>query len=121
MTDKEINRAIAEHIGWTIFSQDPNGVVKSWKAPTGEIWPDVYAPLNFTENLNHMLCIETKLPVVCYFCWIDNLCLITNGPLSENDGSYNEVSKMLLATPRQRAEAYLRTVGKWKNNETDLV
>lgn len=119
MTDKEINRAIAEHIGWTIFAQDPNGIIKSWKAPTGEIWPDVYAPLNFTENLHHMLRIETELPGAHYFCWIDNLCLTTNGPLAENDGSYNEVSKMLLATPRQRAEAYLRTVGKWVNDTNE--
>jgi hypothetical protein len=114
MTDQEINLAIAKHLGWTIFAQDPNGVIKSWKAPTGDdIWPDLYVPLRFTEQHSHILRIELELSRAYYTAWIDNLCLITNGPGAQNDGSYDEVAAMLLATPRQRAEAYLRTIGKW--------
>ncbi len=121
MNHKEINTAIALHLGWTIRAQDENGNIKAWNDPKGEGWPELYAPLQFTDNLHHMLRIEAELPQAYHVCWIDNLCLITNGPLAQSDGSYDEVSKMLLATPRQRAEAYLRTVGKWKDTETNLV
>lgn len=93
MTDTEINIAIAEACGWkpqTIFLD-----------MAGNLFPDS-VPL-YTTDLNAMHEAE-KCAVLRdkLFDYCTSLHTITGGEL------------FFHATARQRAEAFLRTIGKWK-------
>lgn len=102
MTDKQINAAIAEACGWTNIrvcscSED----VLHGKSPSGNYGhiPDYCADLNDMHKAE-----ET---------------------LSENDrhmtgfllAHYTELGTFWRATARQRAEAFLRTLGKWEEEK----
>jgi len=114
MTDKEINHEIAGYLGWKPKYLENMTDPISWIDPTGSHWPSVYAPVDYCERIDHIAMAEHLLPLALHTAWIDNLCLIANGPTAENDGSYVEVGKMLLATPKQRALAFVQTIGKYK-------
>jgi len=113
MTPHEINLAIGKSLG---FEQCPTAMCQGFPPELcyrkdtyiGEL-PDFY------ESLDRMHEVERSMPQAYYTCWLDNLCLITCGENGQMDGSYDEVSKMLLATSQQRAEAYLRTLNLWTN------
>lgn len=112
MTPHEINLAIGKSLG---FAQCPTAIAHGF--PPELCWrKDTYISelLDFYNDLNRMHEVERSMPTAYPTCWLDNLCLITCGENGQMDGSYDEVSKMLLATPQQRAEAYLRTINQWK-------
>lgn len=76
----------------------------------------VYQPLpNYLNNLNAMHEVVCGLSPAVLHCFLDNLCIVTNGESAEMDGSYVELGKMFTAKPAQWAEAYLRTINKWKD------
>lgn len=114
MTDTEIIIAIAEACGWQIHPKDRFIVI-----PPNS--PHSVQPLStipsYTTDLNAMHEAEKVLSVkeeLIRQCYLDNLCIATNGESAEMDGSYQEVWNMCHATASQRAEAFLRTIGKWK-------
>jgi hypothetical protein len=99
MTNDQINRAIAEACGWTQISED--GVVG--RAP-GEMCNRVlFVPL-YCSNLNAMHGAEKLLNsdelFEKYYLELYETTQSTRWPVS--------------ATARQRAEAFLRTLGKWE-------
>lgn len=101
MTDEQINIAIAESLGWTEISD--------WKAaginglhPSGQ-WTEVIP--NYTADLNAMHEAEKVLTEIQCAFYRQNLREIT----TEMPASIY----VWHATARQRAGAYLRTIGKW--------
>jgi hypothetical protein len=92
MTDKQINAAIAKACG--ICHSDEHGPL--YKTDQGWV---VDCP-NYCTDLNAMHEAEHKLPYVQLCNYID--LLIEFSP------------EAAVATSRQRAEAFLRTLGKWE-------
>lgn len=112
MSEEQINIAIAEACGWTILETpiDDHGYASYAKDPNGcpcPGIPDYCRDLNamheaeetlelqdagrYADDLRDVVLLRTRLP------WVDA-------------GSFAHI----YATARQRAEAFLRTIGKWK-------
>ena len=99
MTDEQINAAIARECGWTDIRDNVVG-----KAP-GETANRVMFLPNYCNDLNAMHEAEEALKGKQF---------VTYGiALSDIEGSLWGIR----ATARQRAEAFLRTLGKWKEGE----
>lgn len=118
MSDDEINIAIAEACGWTIFTNgsDRRG---DWhvKRPgyTGAGYTTGHAVPEYTSDLNAMHEAEKVLEhePVCggdFGSYLDTLVDLACANPSHPSGYTTAVT----ATARQRAEAFLRTIDKWK-------
>lgn len=123
MTDKEINIAIAEECGWCVVgtdSRDPSvydgGLYPfSLRSPDGKFSHKIYATKeaawsdapDFPNDLNAMHKAE-KVGIMkmegFFRIYVDHLVRITG-----------RINGGVDATARQRAEAFLRTIGKWKD------
>jgi len=121
MNNKEINRAIAEHLGWKWFDHpDTRERTKTFTLsdkwvlnPAGQlVFP--YSVRNYCGDLNAMHEAEGVLgPKWVSYC--EQLLEI-----AEPEPRTLEVChywNLLHATARQRAEAFLRVVGKWRGEE----
>ena len=114
MNDEEINRAIAEHLGWRCQSHVPEqnkaGATMCWIPPGNHEWHPVQIP-NYCCDLNAMHEAEKVLLADAdtgyqYDMELNGVCECWE------DGVMNYM-KLWHATARQRAEAFLRTAGKW--------
>jgi len=114
MNDEEINRVIAEQLGWTdirVSALWEDHQVLCGLNPRGNTRavPNYCRDLNAMHEAEKVLLADAdtgyeydmELNGVCE-CW--------------EDGIMNYM-KLWHSTARQRAEAFLRTVGKWKENE----
>jgi len=116
VTDEEINEAIALQLGWA-------------KCACGDIRCGVWFPRgtshpneaelgvpSFCKDLNAMRQAE-MVALGGSTAWLEfavNLMRVLEAEqMSELDG----MTRILQATARQRAEAFLRTVGKWKEDK----
>ena len=105
MTDKQINAAIARECGWTEIRNNVVG-----KAP-GETANRVMFLPNYSTSLNAMHEAEKVLAPKNW------------NNFSENWHNYymhlrgGDADRAIHATARQRAEAFLRTLGKWEDGE----
>ena len=100
MTDEQINLAIAEACGWTLFVQSLSGIRG---VPPNVM---VVVPIqihNYCTDLNAMHEAEKVLNIIEQGHYWDYLKDLT-------DEGFNQ----LHATARHRAEAFLRTLGKWE-------
>jgi len=112
MNDKQINTAIAEACGWTEI-QD-SGVWhhhKLWGYPPLKPGQGVgntfhYLP-DYCNDLNAMH--EAEKAIFPYYgtVYSNKLARVTGAEMSDDTDYF-------CATARQRAEAFLRTLGKWK-------
>lgn len=97
MTDEQINAAIAEACGWTDIHDDPMwGWLGRPPKSSGSGWPI----LPYCECLNAMHEAEKTI--------------IKNHNLWTNYYYCIGATIVLHANARQRAEAFLRTLGKWE-------
>jgi hypothetical protein len=104
MTDKQINAAIAQECGWTEIRDNVVG-----KAP-GETANRVMFLPNYSTSLNMIHEAERViLPKFSHF-YANKLALITGVDCSDDPDFF-------CATARQRAEAFLRTLGKWEEGK----
>lgn len=113
MTDQEINEAIAESVGWRdILPQ--NGALEGFRTEAATCRS--FVP-NYTGDLNAIHEVEmglkgSKEDEHCEMAdYQEHLCLVCGDgvePLNVYD------IDLIRATAGQRAEAYLRTIGKWK-------
>jgi len=110
MTPEEINKTIAEHCGWTfsppftdrVYSdKEKSEAVFCWVKPGGDPWQTQRIP-NYHGDLNAIHEAEKTLP-------------------DDDDREYREILQDACgiysfhrATATQRAEAFLRTIGKWQ-------
>lgn len=112
MTDEQINQRIAEACGWTeIHDSGPWHHHKLWGYPperpgqSGNAYkymPDYCTDLNAMHEAEKVLLKEWKDGCVLWLEYTHKLMLACSAHLSEH------------ATARQRAEAFLRTLGKWE-------
>lgn len=110
MTDHEMRIVISEACGWKcINAQD-----KWFSDPEGHQFPLHMLP-RYHDDLNAIqtACLDTLgARERVEFCrWLDE---VTEQPGSRQRSDYM-ASRCVLATARQRCEAFLRTIGKWKD------
>jgi hypothetical protein len=103
MTDEQINAAIAKACGWT----DVTASHRSGKAPSAdyvgyEFYPDYCTDLNAMHEAERVL--KSWDHFVNYHAWL--------GYCGGN--KLVQLHECITATARQRAEAFLRTLGKWE-------
>jgi hypothetical protein len=109
MSNEEINRAIAEHLGWTYgtiyigdgldFDEYSHAWRRNGKAT-------LERPPNYCGDLNAMHEAENTLEK--HQLWMVAKALV---------GIVHVDTPITHSTARQRAEAFLRTVGKWRGEE----
>jgi hypothetical protein len=105
MTDEQINAAIARECGWTEIRDNVVG-----KAP-GETANRVMFLPNYSTSLNAMHEAEKVLAPKNWDRFSKKWWNYYHHLL---DG---DVQKTIHATARQRAEAFLRTLGKWEEGK----
>ena len=116
MTDEQINAAIAEACGWTEI-QD-SGVWhhhKLWGYPPlkpGQCGNSFHYLPDYCTDLNAMHEAEKVLN-----CWEDYVSYQSWLGYCGQD-IIGELQQCITATARQRAEAFLRTLGKWEEVQT---
>ncbi len=125
MKDEEIDKAIAEHLGWRLMERVVDGDSNVYWLPPGQAdYPEsvfVFCdrmPPNYAGDLN--ACAEFEKTLVGHMiCQYERpLCEITGTTGTGTRRSFvGERFKIATATARQRAEAFLRMVWKWKENE----
>jgi hypothetical protein len=107
MTDDEINQAIAEACGWTQFTRIGINGSNGWMHG---IPPDGYGPFeeipDYCNDLNAMHEAEKVLTddqrSIFYPRWL---------------GGFMSRTGPIYATAYQRAEAFVRTLGKWEEGK----
>ena len=101
MTDEQINISIAEARGWKYEKNETH-------APDGSFWWSKEPEFpNYLNDLNAMHEAEKVFDTALYCRYINELCDLT---IKGNNSMY-------MATARQRAEAFLKTIEKWNSNK----
>ena len=107
MSDDEINRAIAETCGWQAehYEHKCDGTTIFRCGACG--------------GLGHSNCYGDGRGAVSFSCSVSPCCDEAVPPdycgdLNEMHEAEKVIAEMVHATARQRAEAFLRTIGKWK-------
>jgi glutamate mutase epsilon subunit len=103
MTNEQINIAIAEVCGWTSIRY--NSIHGKWMGTQPQEDRDAYHLPNYCNDLNAMHEAEKIFDHALYCRYINELCDIT---IKGNNSMY-------MATAVQRAEAFLKTIDKWKD------
>ena len=117
MTNEQINRAIAEQVGWTDvhFYEDDAGPPIHCGYPPGIRH---YATIpRYSTDLNAMN--EAEKTLTDRDAYLRELQTVTQ-TWDHVDADGDEVDwfwELATATAIERAEAFLRTIGKWKENE----
>ena len=120
MKDHEINQAIAESVGWKWFDHpDTLAKTKGWTLPNsvatnpdGELVSPNSVP-DYCNDLNAMHEAEKtffRSSNAWEYFTINLICVLKASSMVELD----VMVCLLQATARQRGEAYLRTIGKWR-------
>jgi hypothetical protein len=107
MTNKQINAEIAEVCGWTDIFEHPEFGLMGVESETHGCRTAIE---NYTHDLNAMHEAEKTLTGLnCHaFCeWL--LDIVADSP--------DHLWEVLTASSRQRAEAFLKTLGKWEEAE----
>jgi hypothetical protein len=96
MTDEQINAAIAEACGWTKINVEH----RSGISPTNRLMMGAEFFPKYTKDLNAMHEAEQTLSPKEFVTYIEEVMELYYEPMR--------------ATARQRAEAFIRTLGKWE-------
>lgn len=99
MTDNEINRAVAEELGWKPHDKSDN----HWVRPDGSL----VVP-NFCNNYNSAAEMREAIQPKERLEFLLHLTNVTG---------YESPWRTLSATPRQQSEAFIRLRGKWNEVE----
>lgn len=108
MTNEQINAAIALHLGWTGIVSDPCLGVMGIPPAKNDVDPVFIRNATWTNDLNAMHEAEKVLAPKNWNNFSKNwwvYCKLLR---------VNDADKAIHATARQRAEAFLRTLGKWE-------
>lgn len=120
MTDQAINAEIAEVCGWQKHREIEEGHWM-WVHPVTKLVCGQSLIPNYVEDLNAMHEVEKRLPKRLLTVYDDDLnvvvlrdCATRTELFPPNQAVYEDLSRWKFhATARQRAEAFLRTIGKW--------
>ena len=120
MSDEQINIAIAEACGWG-FSETavsyPNGLKIQFHPP--EYVKEVFLKEipDYCNDLNAMHEAEQTKEMLWnsdYSWWLGRVCTTQRGFDPDKQEEIEQMKIGQFATARQRAEAFLRTIGKWE-------
>lgn len=124
MTNEQINIAIAEACGWTCLGQvegcKPHGYPPDARKPTTKELIKGYGPSpwdvpDYTADLNACHELEKMLDDKQLARYAQQIIGSARRKMNIPDHeSHYPVPFIISATARQRCEAYLRTLGKWK-------
>lgn len=109
MTDQEINAAIAEACGWTEVGECENGGFRFRGFPPHRFEAHRKPIPNYCTDLNAMH--EAEILIQDRNKYLNILASVTepiDGLPKDHDWAFTR------ATARQRAEAFLKTLGKWE-------
>lgn len=110
MTNEQINIAIAEACGWTHFEL----ITTQYTALRADGKWDIIP--NYCNNLNAMHEAEATLNYEQGEQFEDELCDICDMENRHKEYPLSFRFAVAHATAQQRAEAFLKTVGKWKEH-----
>jgi hypothetical protein len=115
MTDDQINIAVAEACGWTECEHvESLGLCKGKHENAPAQYPTGHSQLpDYCNDLNAMHWAEMNLPLGRKRKQWDDSRAEFRSYLRLISGYFGSVH----ATARQRAEAFLRTIGKWEESE----
>jgi len=126
MTPERQRIKLAEFCGWKRAPFD----TKRWLSP-GAIWshqrgvengfivPDCFGEGGLPDYLNDLNAIheaEEKLSIDQTYVYLKSLEIATHGKLRFNPRDWMKTALIVHATPSQRAEALLRTIGRWTDD-----
>jgi len=119
MTNEQINIAIAEMCGWTpyLLSDDTRGWVEGQtyaKCPNTDRW------MQFPDYCNDLNAMNEAMSAFDYEQaerFVDELRAIVERDERGVENPCPFDFEVINATPRQRAEAFLRTIGKWEDSK----
>lgn len=119
MTNEQINKNIAQVCGWKLGHWATWSYASSFECKSGGIWSDLKATApdgeihasvpDYCNDLNAMHEAETVLTPIQQSRYAE---LLGDWPTFEK-GEY-PTFRFLHSPARQRAEAFLRTLGKWE-------
>jgi len=111
MTNEQINIAIAKACGWNPPPEGMGNMTHGGsKFMSSEEWRKAHIP-NYCNDLNAMHEAEKILTGKQRIIYADQLCIIWTG---RDDRAIPIWFWITEATARQRAEAFLKTLGKWE-------
>ncbi len=125
MTNEQINIAIAEACGWKCSGHpDQLAATKGWEfghqfviRPDGQLVTHGSLP-DYCNNLNAMHEAEKTLHNDFYFAVkLYHLLIPQEDQYDDHTITWSIANKLIKATARQRAEALLRTIGKWEGGK----
>lgn len=123
LTPAEINERIAHLNGWIPVYQSNLATGKFdvvWKHPESDEVMD--KPHDYYTSLEPMWRVLNELQLKSqesFNCYLDNLLILVMGEDVQQDGSYKEITALVLATPMQQAMAYLLTMSPTTLDEKD--
>lgn len=109
MTNEQINAVIAEACGWTRV----NATHRSGKATNADYVGTEFLP-DYCNDLNAMNETEKVLDYEQCEAFSNAVADIVHAANREKDYPFPWCFARIHATARQRAEAFLRTLGKWE-------
>jgi len=118
MTDEQINAAIAEACGWQEITNCTCGGKKRGCPPGGHA--STHTP-NYCTDLNAMHETEKVLDYEQCEAFSNTVADIVCAENREKDYPFPWHFARIHATARQRAEAFLRTLKKWKERQSCKV
>lgn len=120
MTHKAQQIAIAKLCGWVKHPANPDNPISQperWENNDGSIayhWTNLP---NYPGNLNAMRDAKKFLRTQEEKnAFLDNLLVAILGETAQQDGSYLEIWELSNATASQESEAFLKTFGRWQEN-----
>ena len=114
MTDEQINIEIAQHLGWRAIAFSYGIGVIGIPPARNECDPVHLKSVMWTADLNAMHEAEKTLFPYYASVYSNKLAIATNA-------EYSDDTDYFCATARQRAEAFLRTLGKWDDQSGDAT
>lgn len=123
MKPEDINRAIAEHCGWQFLPERDTRLgpqPELWESPDGDRYFE--SPLkdwppypNYHEDLNAMHEAEKTLTDKGWRLYVIKLARVIAKQPNINVRVQVPTNVLIGAKAEERAEAFLRTIGKWKD------
>ena len=125
MTDEQINAAIAEACGWTECRLVAKVVLSVLRDPVAYGVPPngtyEFACLNYCNDLNAMHDAEKVLDYEQCEAYSNAVADIVQAANHVKDYPFPWHFARIHATAHQRAEAFLRTLGKWEATDKDSL
>jgi hypothetical protein len=127
MTKEQINRAIAESLGWSGIEDRSAGLMmmKGFSVcgypSTGAVIGQKQPFPNYHSSLD--ACVEFERTMTSHATQDEYVSLLAADLYQNCDGiptRQDEAWVCCVSTPSQRCEAYLRTIGKWVESEIPL-